>query len=41
MANEGPERFVDEGDLITVKIAEVDLQHHRVRLGAAGGAART
>ncbi|MGA5421974.1 S1 RNA-binding domain-containing protein [Streptomyces lavendulocolor] len=33
-----PEQLVDEGELITVKVAEVDLQRHRVRLGAAGKA---
>ncbi|UXY17604.1 S1 RNA-binding domain-containing protein [Streptomyces cynarae] len=36
-----PDQLVDEGELITVKVAEVDLQRHRVRLGAAGGADRT
>lgn len=35
---ETPDQLVDEGQLITVKVAEVDLQRHRVRLGAAGGA---
>ncbi|MFF8946712.1 S1 RNA-binding domain-containing protein [Streptomyces sp. NPDC014864] len=34
---ETPDQLVDEGELITVKVAEVDLQRHRVRLGAAGG----
>ncbi len=38
---ETPDRLVNEGELITVKVAEVDLQRHRVRLGAAGGADRT
>jgi small subunit ribosomal protein S1 len=38
---ETPDQLVDEGELITVKVAEVDLQRHRVRLGAAGGADRT
>ncbi|MEV8529768.1 S1 RNA-binding domain-containing protein [Streptomyces sp. NPDC052000] len=37
-AVETPERLVDEGELITVKVAEVDLQRHGVRLGAAGEA---
>ncbi|MFF3392648.1 S1 RNA-binding domain-containing protein [Streptomyces sp. NPDC002669] len=36
-----PDQFVDEGELITVKVAEVDLRLHRVRLGAADGADRT
>ncbi|MER5808282.1 S1 RNA-binding domain-containing protein [Streptomyces sp. NPDC002033] len=36
-----PDQLVDEGQLITVWVAEVDLQLHRVRLGAAGGADRT
>jgi small subunit ribosomal protein S1 len=31
-AVESPEQLVDEGELITVKVAEVDLQRHRVRL---------
>ncbi|MBC2866417.1 S1 RNA-binding domain-containing protein [Streptomyces mexicanus] len=35
---ETPDQLVDEGGLITVKVTEVDLQRHRVRLGAAGGA---
>ncbi|MFI8461689.1 S1 RNA-binding domain-containing protein [Kitasatospora sp. NPDC085464] len=35
---ETPDQLVDEGELITVKVAEVDLQHHRVRLCTAGGA---
>ncbi|MFI6376085.1 S1 RNA-binding domain-containing protein [Streptomyces sp. NPDC050546] len=35
---ETSDRLVDEGELITVKVAEVDLQRHRVRLCAAGGA---
>ncbi|MFD0396761.1 S1 RNA-binding domain-containing protein [Kitasatospora sp. NPDC127121] len=38
---ETPDQLVDEGQLITVKVAEVDLQRHRVRLGAVGGADRT
>ncbi|MFG2909787.1 S1 RNA-binding domain-containing protein [Kitasatospora sp. NPDC048286] len=33
-----PDQLVDEGELITVKVAEVDLQRHRVRLCAAGRA---
>ncbi|MFH9554640.1 S1 RNA-binding domain-containing protein [Streptomyces sp. NPDC017435] len=33
---ETPDQLVEEGELITVKVAEVDLQRHRVRLGAAG-----
>ncbi|MGI5134151.1 MULTISPECIES: S1 RNA-binding domain-containing protein [unclassified Streptomyces] len=36
-----PDQLIDEGELITVKVTEVDLQRHRVRLGAAGGADRT
>ncbi|MYR42892.1 S1 RNA-binding domain-containing protein [Streptomyces sp. SID5910] len=32
---ETPEQLVDEGKLIMVKVTEVDLQRHRVRLGAA------
>ncbi|MFH8606999.1 S1 RNA-binding domain-containing protein [Streptomyces sp. NPDC018029] len=35
-----PDQLVDEGELITVKVSEVDLQRHRVRLGAVGGADR-
>ncbi|MFJ3619372.1 S1 RNA-binding domain-containing protein [Streptomyces iakyrus] len=35
---ESPDQLVDEGELITVKVAEVDLQRHRVRLCAVGGA---
>ncbi|MFD7593724.1 S1 RNA-binding domain-containing protein [Kitasatospora sp. NPDC059812] len=35
---ETPDLLVDEGELITVNVAEVDLQRHRVRLRAAGGA---
>ncbi|MFE9099046.1 S1 RNA-binding domain-containing protein [Streptomyces sp. NPDC007264] len=38
---ETPDQLVNEGELITVKVTEVDLQRHRVRLGAAGGADRT
>ncbi|MFJ4671575.1 S1 RNA-binding domain-containing protein [Kitasatospora purpeofusca] len=38
---ETPDRLVDEGQLITVKVSEVDLRRHRVRLGAAGGADRS
>lgn len=38
---ETPDELVDEGELITVEVAEVDLQLHRVRLSAAGGADRT
>ncbi|MET9221283.1 MULTISPECIES: S1 RNA-binding domain-containing protein [unclassified Streptomyces] len=34
---ETPHGLVDEGELITVKVAEVDLQRHRVRLGAVAG----
>ncbi|MET8579002.1 S1 RNA-binding domain-containing protein [Streptomyces sp. NPDC005012] len=30
---ETPEQLVDKGELLTVKVAEVDLQRHRVRLG--------
>ncbi|MFJ4714665.1 S1 RNA-binding domain-containing protein [Streptomyces sp. NPDC088785] len=36
-----PDQLVDEGRLVSVKVAEVDLRRHRVRLGAAGGADRT
>lgn len=36
-----PDQLVDEGELITVKVTEIDLPRHRVRLGAAGGADRT
>ncbi|WP_245703588.1 S1 RNA-binding domain-containing protein [Streptomyces lushanensis] len=36
-----PDKLVDEGELITVKVTEVDLQRHRVRLCATGGADRT
>ncbi|MET8479295.1 S1 RNA-binding domain-containing protein [Streptomyces clavifer] len=35
---ETPDQLVDEGEMITVKVTEVDLQRHRVRLGAVGGA---
>ncbi|MGW7411824.1 S1 RNA-binding domain-containing protein [Streptomyces sp. NPDC054863] len=35
---ETPDLLVDEGELITVKVVEVDLQRNRVRLRAAGGA---
>ncbi|OWA02238.1 hypothetical protein B9W68_27495 [Streptomyces sp. CS227] len=35
---ETPEQLVGEGELITVKVAEVDLQRHRVRLCAVGRA---
>ncbi|MGW2593602.1 S1 RNA-binding domain-containing protein [Streptomyces sp. NPDC001515] len=35
---ETPDQLVREGELITVKVAEVDLQRHRVRLCAADGA---
>lgn len=38
---ETPDQLVDEGELITVKVTEVDLQRHRVRLGAVGGSDRT
>ncbi|WP_189176562.1 hypothetical protein [Streptomyces lasiicapitis] len=38
---ETPDQLVEEGELITVKVTDVDLQRHRVRLGAAGGAGRT
>ncbi|WP_302181164.1 S1 RNA-binding domain-containing protein [Streptomyces sp. AC558_RSS880] len=38
---ETPDQLVDEGELLTVKVAEVDLQRHRVRLGVAGGVDRT
>ncbi|WP_308295997.1 S1 RNA-binding domain-containing protein [Streptomyces sp. ISL-96] len=34
---ETPDQVVGEGELITVKVAEVDLQRHRVRLCAAEG----
>lgn len=30
------EQLVDEGEPITVKVAEVDLQRHRMRLDATG-----
>ncbi len=36
-----PDQLVDEGELITVEVTEVDLQRHRVRLRAAGGSDRT
>ncbi|MEU1202855.1 S1 RNA-binding domain-containing protein [Streptomyces sp. NPDC005813] len=29
---ESPDQLVSEGDQITVRVAEVDLQRHRVRL---------
>lgn len=32
---ESPEQLVGEGELITVKVAEVDLRRHRVRLSVA------
>lgn len=35
---ESPAQLVREGELIAVKVAEVDLQRHRVRLCAADGA---
>ncbi|WP_258049840.1 S1 RNA-binding domain-containing protein [Streptomyces finlayi] len=35
---ETPDQLVREGELIAVKVAEVDLQRHRVRLCAADGA---
>ncbi|MFJ3882389.1 S1 RNA-binding domain-containing protein [Streptomyces sp. NPDC090077] len=35
---ETPDQLVDEGELITVKVTEVDLRLRRVRLGAVGGA---
>ncbi len=35
---ETPDQLVREGELIAVKVAEVDLQRHRVRLRAADGA---
>ncbi|QEV50109.1 S1 RNA-binding domain-containing protein [Streptomyces vinaceus] len=38
---ETPDQLVDEGELITVKVVEVDLQRHLVRLGFAGGVDRT
>lgn len=38
---ETPGQLVDEGELITVEVTEVDLQSHRVRLGAAVGTDRT
>ncbi|QIY77639.2 S1 RNA-binding domain-containing protein [Streptomyces sp. RLB1-33] len=31
---ESPDQLVSEGDQITVRVAEVDLQRHRVRLCA-------
>ncbi|MEU1309025.1 S1 RNA-binding domain-containing protein [Streptomyces cinnamoneus] len=34
---ETPDQLVREGELTTVKVAEVDLQRHRVRLCAANG----
>ncbi|MFD9444479.1 S1 RNA-binding domain-containing protein [Streptomyces sp. NPDC060006] len=34
---ESPDQLVDEGELITVKVTEVNLLRHRVRLGAVGG----
>ncbi|WP_406131671.1 S1 RNA-binding domain-containing protein [Streptomyces sp. NBC_00989] len=33
---ESPAQLVSEGDQITVRVAEVDLQRHRVRLCAHG-----
>lgn len=38
---ETPDQLVAEGELITVKVTEVDLQRHRVRLGVADEADRT
>ncbi|MEU6845581.1 S1 RNA-binding domain-containing protein [Streptomyces sp. NPDC046716] len=38
---ETPDQLVDEGQQVAVKVAEVDLQRHRVRLSAADGADRT
>ncbi|MEU7553095.1 S1 RNA-binding domain-containing protein [Streptomyces sp. NPDC044571] len=38
---ETPDQLVNEGELITVRVEEVDLQCHRVRLAAAGGAGGT
>ncbi|WP_385622574.1 S1 RNA-binding domain-containing protein [Streptomyces sp. P8-A8] len=35
---ETPSQLVRESELIAVKVAEVDLQRHRVRLCAPGGA---
>ncbi|MFG3093524.1 S1 RNA-binding domain-containing protein [Streptomyces sp. NPDC048202] len=37
---ETPDQLVEEGELLTVRVAEVDLQRHRVRLSAADGADR-
>ncbi|MET9922541.1 S1 RNA-binding domain-containing protein [Streptomyces sp. NPDC006435] len=36
-----PDQLVDEGRLITVRVAEVDLRRHQVRLSAVDGADRT
>jgi small subunit ribosomal protein S1 len=38
---ETPDKLVDEGELITVEVTEVDLRRHRVRLSVASGADRT
>ncbi|MGW1765542.1 S1 RNA-binding domain-containing protein [Streptomyces sp. NPDC002073] len=38
---ETPDQLVDEGELLRVKVVEVDLQRHRVLLGAAGRVDRT
>ncbi|MFI6876025.1 S1 RNA-binding domain-containing protein [Streptomyces sp. NPDC050400] len=35
---ETPDHLVEEGELMTVEVTEVDLRRHRVRLGAVGGA---
>ncbi|SDM79994.1 small subunit ribosomal protein S1 [Actinacidiphila guanduensis] len=35
---ETPDQLAHEGEMITVKVTEVDLQRHRVRLAAVGGA---
>jgi small subunit ribosomal protein S1 len=35
---EPPDQLAHEGEMITVKVTEVDLQRHGVRLGAVGGA---
>jgi ribosomal protein S1 len=35
---ESPEQLVGEGELLTVKVAEVDLERHRVRLSAVDAA---
>ncbi|MCX4460011.1 S1 RNA-binding domain-containing protein [Streptomyces sp. NBC_01728] len=37
---ESPDQLVSEGDQITVRVAEVDLQRHRVRLCAHDSSVR-